>query len=775
MRKTLPLILVLSFYTLLISAQSFQLQENEVTGLVEAGKFEEAIVKAESFLAAAKTRLGFADTMTADYYSLAGSIYSKQGNFAAGALKFDSASLILRPALGACHGKTLNALRSAATCRTNNNRHAEAEKILLETLTYFDTHDGPCKDEQERLHLQYVLANTFLQQRKFTKAAEIYDQYIAFFAHKNTEDSLRLSLLFTNYAQLRFQEGNLPEAMNLLYKAEKIQLALPGNHSIEKAQTHNALAVVCMKLNDWSKAEAYLNRSLPVFEKMLGKSHPDYLIGLNNLANIYQKKNAYEKATEVYRVLLPATAEVVGQEAPFYSTVLGNYASCLSEIGQYETLDSILMLCQQLAEKTNGTYSLKRANFLKDLMVLGGKTNKPDKVIHYFDLAKAVFDQAVLPEHPDFVQFKYERANIYRSFKQYEQAARLHEELYPYLLKNIRLIFTGLPDRQRSSYFNKQKVLFEDFANLTEQAYAQMPELAGRLYDHCLFIKGLLFNTSERVKRSVQDSGDPVLKADFDKWQQARIQMAKVMTMPLPKNGHSQMDSLENVLMSLEQNLTLRSKAFSDLIEHQLPSWTDIRAALKPGEAAVEIFRYRQSSSDFSDTIHYAALVLTSDTKDHPVFVLLPNGNDLEGNFYQAYRATVTDTSFAPPPYAYQQYWAPIIPYLRGIKTIYFAPDGIYHNLSLPTFINDSGQYLLDLYDLRVLGSTKALLKKNTPVTAPRTGMIFGNPDFRLTPVQNREKIPIPADSPAFYLRNLGEKIKWALEPLPNSQKEARE
>ena len=775
MLKTLPLAFTALFCVHLTLAQSFQSQEKEVTGLAQEGKFEEAIAKAEFFLMVSKNRVGFTDTMTAKYYYLAGSIYTKQGNFAAATPKFDSALLILKPLLGECHRETLEALRSAASCRATNDRPDESEKQLLAALAYFDSPNKDCKDDRERLLLQYELANAYLGLGKFGRAAALYEQYIQSFVHKNHEDSILLAKLFRNYGMLRYREGKWSDAMNLLQKSEKIQLTLSGDMAVELAQTYNGMTVLYMTLADWPKAEVYSNKSLPVFEKRLGTKHRDYLTGLNNLAVIHQKKIEYTKAFEVYKIILPLTAEVAGPESSSYATALGNYASCLSETRQYEKIDSILNVCQQITTKTDGFYSLKRLRYLKDLMVLGGLTADFEKASHYYHQAIEIYNKIGLPEHPDVVQFKLEMANIYRSVKEYELSARLHEETFPDLLKNINLIFAGFSDRQRSAYNQKQRVFFEQYANLAEQSYTRIPELTGTFFNYCLLTKGLLFNTSEKIKLAIQESGDPILKVDFEKWLNGREQTAQRIISSIPKNGYSQLDSLENAQMLLEQSLTKRSAAFSELVDHHLPAWTDVRDALKPGEAAIEIYRYRHSTISFTDTIHYAALIVTPDTKDHPVFVLLPEGNNLEGAFYDAYKNTVTDTSFTPPPYAYQQYWAPLEPYLQGIKTIHFAPDGVYHNLSLPTLINSGGKYLFDLYDIRILGSTKALLKKGKQLSIHRTGMVFGNPDFKLAPVAKDERSRINPDSPIFYLRTLSENIKWALEPLPNSQMEVQE
>jgi hypothetical protein len=70
-------------------------------------------------------------------------------------------------------------------------------------------------------------------------------------------------------------------------------------------------------------------------------------------------------------------------------------------------------------------------------------------------------------------------------------------------------------------------------------------------------------------------------------------------------------------------------------------TWLDVQKQLKANEAAIEIARFNWHNKDWTDTVYYAMMVVTPQTKEHPTVIWLKNGNDLDGkHFYQLCRST---------------------------------------------------------------------------------------------------------------------------------------
>ncbi|CAN0079687.1 unnamed protein product, partial [Chrysoparadoxa australica] len=154
-------------------------------------------------------------------------------------------------------------------------------------------------------------------------------------------------------------------------------------------------------------------------------------------------------------------------------------------------------------------------------------------------------------------------------------------------------------------------------------------------------------------------------------------------------------------------------------------------------EAAVEIIRYREFDQDFNEEkVRYAALIVTADTKKNPELVLLENGNDLENKFFTLQRNSVKFK--LEDKLSYFNYWRPIATAIGNKSVVYVSPDGIYNQINLEALLMESGQYVIDNQNIRIVNSTKALpisrskdaKKADKADQTELNAMLFGNPEY---------------------------------------------
>ncbi len=65
----------------------------------------------------------------------------------------------------------------------------------------------------------------------------------------------------------------------------------------------DSLAVLYRDQGKYDEAEALYERSLAIWEKALGKDHPDVATSLNNLAELYESQGKYVVAERLYPVM----------------------------------------------------------------------------------------------------------------------------------------------------------------------------------------------------------------------------------------------------------------------------------------------------------------------------------------------------------------------------------------------------------------------------------------------------------------------------------------
>ncbi|MFC2131915.1 CHAT domain-containing protein, partial [Bacteroidota bacterium] len=212
-------------------------------------------------------------------------------------------------------------------------------------------------------------------------------------------------------------------------------------------------------------------------------------------------------------------------------------------------------------------------------------------------------------------------------------------------------------------------------------------------------------------------------------------------------------DSIENLANDLEKELTLKSEDFKDSYERKKITWRSIQTIIKPDEAAVEVIRFRKGGKipnkfnpkvlvdGFTDTVCYAFLIVSEKTEEHPDLVVLENGKQLENEYYNYYR-TMIKSKFEDNK-SYSRYWEKLHEKLKGYKKIYLSADGIYNKLNPSTLLMPDGKYLLDVYDIQQLNSTKDILlgfyETKQESNIYNSAVLIGNPNFALSEEEVRK------------------------------------
>ncbi|MCS7078368.1 MAG: CHAT domain-containing protein, partial [Bacteroidia bacterium] len=153
-------------------------------------------------------------------------------------------------------------------------------------------------------------------------------------------------------------------------------------------------------------------------------------------------------------------------------------------------------------------------------------------------------------------------------------------------------------------------------------------------------------------------------------------------------------------------------------------TWRDIQNTLTKNQAAIEIVRVEVNK----DSVIYFGLVITKWGK-YPELVLLPYGNMLEKhffiNYYRSTRYKIAD------PYSYSVFWKPFADKLKGIKQVFFSPDGIYYKVNISTLYNvKQNRYVFDEIEIINVTNTKDLVAQYK--SCSKKSVLVGNPTFNL-------------------------------------------
>ena len=330
-----------------------------------------------------------------------------------------------------------------------------------------------------------------------------------------------------------------------------------------------------------------------------------------------------------------------------------------------------------------------------------------------------------------------------------KKAKEFYQEVIDNYFYQIKTTFPIFSEQQKADfYYNKLYPAFEIYNTLAIASGEQ--EMINKMYDHQLAIKGLVMYATDRVRENIINSNDSTLIKTYVQWINDKERLSQYYNMSLDEldEQNIDLDSVENSLNETEKYLSKKSDVFGQIFDQNIPTWKNVQAQLKKDQAAIELVRFRNydpgGTGKFEDKITYAALILTQEMADGPELVLINNGKELENRYLSNYRNAIRFQ--IEEDFSYDQFWRPIKKGLpAGIKKVYFAPDGVYNQVSLNTFQNpETKKYLLEEVEINSLTNTKELLEQPTSSGKDGDAYLFGFPDYNLGFYNKPKSMSVP-------------------------------
>ena len=669
--------------------------------------------------------------------NLAG-FYDDQGLYTKAEPLYLEAMNIWAEALGKKHLNYATSLNNLAELYKTQGLYAKAEPLYLEAMSIWA--------ELGTQHPDYALAlnnlaRLYESQGLYAKAESLYIE------SKNIREKVfgtqhpDYALALNNLAGLYEIQGLYAKAESLYIESKNIREKAFGTKHPSYAIALSNLAGLYRVQGLYTKAESLYIESKNIWEKAFGTKHPSYAIALNNLAELYRKQGLYTKTEPLYLESKDIREEVFGTQHPDYAVSLNNLAGLYYKQGLYAQAEPLYLEAKEIWREIFGAKHPSYATALNNLAGLYKSKGLYTKAESLYLEAKNIRREIFGTQHPDYAASLNDIANLYSIQHKYAQAEPLYQEASQILLHQTKTNFIHLSEKEKEYFLKTFDFNFEAYKSFTLKAQAQIPSLSAWIYDIALATKGLLLQSTQKMRMRILNSEDETLKQQFKSWQIKRNSLARAYNLSIAerKKRNINIQELETEANTIEKELSLKSQNFTQIVDETYYTWQDIQQKLKPSEAAIEIIRTRYYDNKQTDSVLYIALMVKSDTKDQPEMVVLPTGNELEKKYLSYYRNQIQGSD----KLSYEQYWQPIAEKLKGIRKVYFSLDGVYHQINLNTLKNPkTGRYILEEIDIHLLGSTRDLVKQEFTGKdfTPGESVILGYPLYDLD-VQTHQDI----------------------------------
>ncbi|MBT7993979.1 MAG: tetratricopeptide repeat protein, partial [Bacteroidetes bacterium] len=648
--------------------------------------------------------------------------------------------------LGKDHSFYGTYLNNLAGLHESMGQYEKALPLYIEALT--NTEKSMGKDHSSYGISLNNLAVLYKSMGQYEKALPFYLKALT-----NTEKSLgkdhseygiRLNNLALLYESMGQYEKALPLYLEALTNTEK---SMGKEHSSYGFRLNN-LAGLYKSIGQYEKALPLYLEALTNTEKSLGKEHSSYGIRLNNLALLYECMGQYDKALPLFLEALTNTEKSLGKDHSEYGISLNNLAGLYESTGQYEKALPLYLEALTNTEKSLGKNHSEYGISLNGLAGLYESIGQYEKALPLYLEALTNTEKSLGKDHSSYGIRLNNLSALYTSIGQYERALPLNLEAKKLIINNIDKNFSFLSEKEKEAYLKTVFFNFKIYLSFFEKYKTIEPSLSGQAFDIELTFKGLILNSNIQVKESIQQSGDVSAIKTYQEWMNVKSVLSKQYSIAI-KDRRTDIETLEEQANNLEAALTKISSSFKKTETSLKTKWEDVQKTLKENEAAIEFSSFDYNNGkDWTDSILYVALVIRK--KDiYPQMITLfeqkqleqlwekKSGND--NNFVSMlYRGAKTVTTADQPTYEKQLYellWEPLGSFLKDVKTVYYSPSGLLHQIAFSAIpINDS-VLLSDVHQLHQLSTTAQLVNKITEQVSPAASIVlFGGIEYDTEP-----------------------------------------
>ncbi len=624
-------------------------------------------------------------------------------------------------------------VKNLAELYKNTGRYKDAENTLRRLMREAGEKNPQYPSIVTNLAMLYTTTGEFSKSEKtFTRALGLIENGVGSASADYVVALANLSFLYQSAGRYSDAEQTLTDAVAILDR-------LQGENTEVRSLVVNYMGIVKRRLGLYDDAVRYLQESLALDAELFGEDSPNYAFSLDALGLAYTYQGKHAEAIATFQKALEIIAALMGEESFDYSFTQANLALAYINDGQLDvalnTMTNVLKTDQKVLGEDHPDY----ANSVHDMGNLYFKRQNLAEAERYFAESLRIRIKAIGATHPKYAETTNKLATLKWAQRDTKAAEALYKETFANFFGQINTFFPILSEDEKSTfYYTKLRKAFEEFNSFAVEQNKENPALTGDMYNFQLATKGLILYATNKVRESILNSGDSTLINKFGDWISQKEQIARLYSASDEEieTRNRKIDSLTQLANTLEKELSTASAAFANTFVQKDYTWQNVRDQLKPGEAAVEIVRFREfkpdSSGFFTDEVYYAALIVRHDTQTQPDIVIIRNGNNMENRYLANYRNAIRYK--IEEDHSYGLFWKPIANKLTGVKKVYFSPDGVYNQISIYSLRNPATErYTLDEIAIQIVTNTKDLIDSpagSSPALKDGKAMLIGYPNY---------------------------------------------
>jgi CHAT domain-containing protein/tetratricopeptide (TPR) repeat protein len=722
----------------------------------------DAIPYAKERVSLQKTRKGTRSEEYADALSGLNKYYRETGQFDLVHSTIKEHTQIIETLFGTDSYDYASEMHGYGLLYSLEGKYDLAEESFLKSISILKRKNAaPNTDEEHILKQAEVsayLGELYTNQKNIIKAEIILAEALELVRSLKDKSMFLVAQVYEKIGTSQFKIENYDQAEVAYKEALNIAKNIYGtNHN----NYYVGMANLCLLYTYTDRAQLalnLLNEELAGIKKTEGHGSPSYIAVLHTKVltheTLAQRDSAISQRKEIVAYYLKTFGETNTDYFKHLCKLAMNQALAHHAKESFENMEKVDELVKKL--KIKPTDELYYGQVLELKLAYYSEIKDQEKAVAYAQEQVSIGQLIGQPKLGRSALALYAMANN-QPIKA-EEAYRTYIDL---VMEDVRNIFPYLSESQKVGFYNSQIKFDLDlyyFIALAEPldlkmgrdssetkkhretikklVYIRHPNNA-YIFNYQLLTKGILFEANQKEKQVILNSKDQNLIQLYYQWQSKKEQMSKLFQEHDSKQKEEKKNNLNEDIRVLEKQMALRSSYFNKGASKRY-TWVDVQKKLRKDEALVEMLavsagkKLNPTTTKYSDT--YLAFVITPETKDYPLCVLIGSGDSLEGRYLKNYQNSIRHS--LPDRYSYRKYWKVLADTLKATKKIYFVPDGVYHKVNVNTLQNTgTGKYVLEEKEIHFTSQSRDFIERKTnPATPPSDIVLFGAPNYNSLP-----------------------------------------
>ncbi|MBX3414660.1 MAG: CHAT domain-containing protein [Pirellulales bacterium] len=594
----------------------------------------------------------------------------------------------------------------------------------------------------------------------FERTKELYHAVLERDLATHGETSTQVASDMNNLAVLYEDMGRPSQALPFARHSVEIHTQLNGEQHVDTLNAINTLAAVYLAMGDTERAVPLFGRIMRLYRELLGPEHPDYLESLNTAAIVCSDNSAYDMAEDFFRQALEGRAKVLGKDHPDYASTLNGFANMhwrQNKLDQAAAEHAEVLAIRQRRLGPRHTLTAQTQSSLARVYIEMARYDEAEKLLQAaLETRRAVLE----PTSPHIASTLYGLAILYLTTDRPQEALAALEESISLDQRQLEGIAAFASEPSLREFLRSIGYKYDRLMALAATR-PDDPAMTRAALTWTLRRKSVILDTlcEYRAAESVFRH-DPRIAGQLDQVKQLRQQATDLALSPPPgmtldevsKKQLALRDQARDIEENIREELN-RRRLHQEKTEVTIQS---VRASLPPGSALVEYIRfptyvYQGPSANRELGDHYGAFVIAPGStdaqfvdlgpaeaideavsrmrqsiEDAPRELQLSSEADLEADYAEVGRHLA------------ELIFDPLRPALGKAQEIFIAPDRELNRVPFAALVADSGQYLLENFDIAYLSCGRDLLRD-----FPRSGegtLVFAGPDYDLATPARKER-----------------------------------